>query len=967
MSNARERKYWAFISYCSKDARWATWLHRAIETYNIPATFIQHTTPSGDVAPRRLHPVFRDRDELPASADLGQVIESALANSRYLIVICSPNAARSRWVNREIELFHKLDRHAQVLALIVDGEPNSGTDLECFPPILQSCEPLCADARAEGDGANDAKLKLIAGMLGIGFDALKQRDAQRRIRILQRMLVAGLLLLTIFAALTWYSNDRRIAANSARVAEANAKNKAQQLAEKNARLAEDERLAKESETRAKLEAENLATKNAALAESEKEAKIEAQQSAKLAREEADRAMRSDYANRIALAETEIARGNTVRAATLLNDCPESMRHYEWHRLRLLSDTSLFALPGHDGLIISVAVSADGSRAVSLNSTNENADQTIRIWNTEYPGKQLHVLRSHTTNLFAKGAMTSIAISGDGRRVITGGLDQLVRVWDVESGVVLYTLKGHTGTVSSVACDMTGKIVAAASHAPNLLVWDAERDAEKPFLTIQQANKPHLTPDGKRLVAIGGQGNASCQLHLWDLDQATADLAKGPEKPPATGFATGHFPHPKVTLSGHQGNVTSLAISSDASRIISCASDDTVRLWDGVKGGDPLRIITGSGNVVEIADVAISSNGKIFGIAGTNRVKIYDNEDPHPKNTLLVGSVLCMAMDADGLRFVSGGGQKLLKVWDPGKSGEAQLRIRGGHFQFTPIAVNPDGSCIASGRWDNSIHVYEANNGELKFSLAGHSEEVTATTFSADGKRIVSGSRDATVRVWDVLDHAELLCLHGHGGMVNAVAISANGKTIASAGSFDHSVKTWNAEEPGPALRTIQGDDNFTAVALTADGKILATESFDRSVKIWDATTGKLLHTLAGHTQEVESVAFSSDGLRIASGGHDQMVRIWDAKAGGDPLLVLKGHDSWIKAVAWCCQDQRVISGGFDGNVKVWDANYGGEAFLTLGGHETMVHSLSMSADSRRLVTSSFGENIRVWDAQHPSN
>jgi hypothetical protein len=98
-------RYWAFISYSSKDEAHAKWLHRAIETYGIPAKLVKHghATPVGEPAPRRFQPIFRDRDELPASSDLGQTIGDALRASRYLIVICSPDAAKSNWVNREVE------------------------------------------------------------------------------------------------------------------------------------------------------------------------------------------------------------------------------------------------------------------------------------------------------------------------------------------------------------------------------------------------------------------------------------------------------------------------------------------------------------------------------------------------------------------------------------------------------------------------------------------------------------------------------------------------------------------------------------------------------------------------------------------------------------------------------------------------------------------------------------------------
>jgi len=210
-------RYWAFISYSSKDKQWGRWLHRAIETYGIPAELVErHQTPTGHPAPKRFQPLFRDRDELPASSDLGTEIEKALWASRYLIVVCSPHAAQSQWVNKEVESFQKLGRRDRILAIIVDGEPNAGDTRECFPPALRQLEPIAADVRPEGDGKTNAKLKLLAGMLGVSFDSLKQRDAHRRIRRLQLAVFASLLVALSLAALATYAFHQRDKAVKAR-------------------------------------------------------------------------------------------------------------------------------------------------------------------------------------------------------------------------------------------------------------------------------------------------------------------------------------------------------------------------------------------------------------------------------------------------------------------------------------------------------------------------------------------------------------------------------------------------------------------------------------------------------------------------------------------------------------------------------------------------------------------------------
>lgn len=218
-SSPKENRYWAFISYSNKDGKFARWLHKSIEEYGIPVQFVSHKTPVGEPAPRRFRPLFHDRSELPASADLGSRIEEALRASHYLIVVCSPQAARSSWVNKEIETFQRFGRQNHILSIIVDGQPHAGGEQECFPPALLSVEPIAADARPSGDGRNNAKLKLLAGMLGVSFDALKQRDSHRRMRRTQLAFAVSFLLMLAFAGLAgvaWW--QRRVAEQQRKIA-----------------------------------------------------------------------------------------------------------------------------------------------------------------------------------------------------------------------------------------------------------------------------------------------------------------------------------------------------------------------------------------------------------------------------------------------------------------------------------------------------------------------------------------------------------------------------------------------------------------------------------------------------------------------------------------------------------------------------------------------------------------------------
>lgn len=203
-------RYKAFISYSWKDKAAAEALHRALETYRPP------TLPRG--APAPLKPIFRDRDEEAAGASLKTAIEDALDNSEFLIVVCSPNSAGSKWVNKEIAYFRKRRTPGNVLCYVVSGDPA----VDALPPaILRETTvdgdfleepieaPLAADARKEGDGPRIARLKIAAALMGSGLDDLVRRDAARRVKRLRMALAGASALVVAFAGVAAYAVIQR--------------------------------------------------------------------------------------------------------------------------------------------------------------------------------------------------------------------------------------------------------------------------------------------------------------------------------------------------------------------------------------------------------------------------------------------------------------------------------------------------------------------------------------------------------------------------------------------------------------------------------------------------------------------------------------------------------------------------------------------------------------------------------------
>jgi len=238
LAPARPR-FAAFISYSHRDMDCARWLHKAIETYRVPRALVGTGGDFGEV-PARLRPVFRDEDELAGAAELGPKLHGALAKSNALIVICSPAAARSIWVDKEIRTFKRLNPARPVLAVLARGTPETAfpdslrysVDAAGELDLSRPVEPLAPDLAVLDRRV--VKLKLIAGLAGVPFSALVRRDLRRRRRIAAVLGTAAVILIAVLTGLT-------IAALKARDVALHERNQAiaaRELAEKRTWLAQ---------------------------------------------------------------------------------------------------------------------------------------------------------------------------------------------------------------------------------------------------------------------------------------------------------------------------------------------------------------------------------------------------------------------------------------------------------------------------------------------------------------------------------------------------------------------------------------------------------------------------------------------------------------------------------------------------------------------------------------------------------
>jgi beta-lactamase regulating signal transducer with metallopeptidase domain len=237
--------------------------------------------------------------------------------------------------------------------------------------------------------------------------------------------------------------------------------------------------------------------------------------------------------------------------------------------------------------------------------------------------------------------------------------------------------------------------------------------------------------------------------------------------------------------------------------------------------------------------------------------------------------------------------------------------------------------------------------------------ITTLAFSADSKMLATGSFDRTVRIWNAKTGKCLRILKGHEGNVEAVAFSPKGKLLASAGGdnialdIGTEIRLWNPET-GKCLAMLKGHKStVVSLAFSPNGKLLASASKNKTVRIWNLRTGKCLHILKGHENIVQSVAFSPDGKLLASASQDKTVRIWNPKT-GKCLRVLKEHTDRIWSVAFSPDGKLLASGSSDKTIRIWDPEKG-KCLRTLeGGDQTT--TLAFSPDGSMLVSGTSGDD-----------
>ncbi|WP_261891276.1 TIR domain-containing protein [Acaryochloris marina] len=557
------------------------------------------------------------------------------------------------------------------------------------------------------------------------------------------------------------------------------------------------------------------------------------------------------------------------------------------------------LAGHTANVWSVALTADGRRALS-----GSADKTVKFWDLD-SGQCLQTLEGHDSDV------GSIALTPDGRRALSGSADKTIKLWDLDSGQCLQTLEGHIAYVESIALSADGRRALSGSADKTVKLWDL--NSGKCLQTLQghtdDVSSVALSADGHRALS----GSADKTVKLWDLDSGQC----------------------LQNLQGHTANVWSVALDADGRRALSGSSDRTVKLWD-LNSGQCIQTLRG--HTASIESVALTTDGCCALSGSSDRtVKFWDLDSGQCLQTLeghtaIVGSV---ALATGGCRAVSGSADRIVKLWDL-DSGQCLQTLEGHTANVWSVALAADGCRAVSGSADQTIRLWDLDSGQCLQTLEGHTANVWSVALTADGCRAVSSSADQTIRLWDLDSGQCLQTLEGHTSDVGSIVLTPDGCRALS-GSSDRTVKLWDLDS-GQCLQTLEGHIAYVwSVTLSVDGRRALSGSSDRTVKLWDLDSGQCLQTLEGHTANVGSVAFTIDGHRALSGSADRTVKLWDLDS-GQCLQTLEGHTANVGSVALTADGCHALSGSDDQTVKLWDLD-SGQCLKSFEGHTDSVRSV----------------------------
>jgi WD40 repeat protein len=583
------------------------------------------------------------------------------------------------------------------------------------------------------------------------------------------------------------------------------------------------------------------------------------------------------------------------------------------------------------------------------------------------------------------------LCADGSRLVSGGAEGKVRVWDGATG---RQLRAAPDLGQPLAISPDGRLVVyRVRGAGEIQVWDAAADHrlwERPA----DRERAAFAPTGK-LVALAGVTGV---IELAD---------------PRTGGAVRE-------LRGAGGSVVSLGFSADGQVLAAAHGAGGLDLWDTTTG----RLLWHDAG--HAGPTALSPDGLTLAVSradhprrgdlGVHLMEAVTGRELRTCPGHRGSAITLAAFTPDGRTLVTGADDGTARVWDVA-SGRERGRVAVAPTRgYLTFALSGDGRTLAVGQ-DTRIRLFDAQTGRERTS-PGHRGEVVAVACSPDGRRIATGGSDGEVRVWDAATGRELRQFTDAEARPQALAFLPDGRGLAALNDRC-TLRVWDVET-GERLRSVSCGPPLSAAALAPDGRTVLTAFQEPQVRRWEVTTGRPLPPLAdprpadrglrgltvtatgrtlvglldvmpyaratGKDPELlclwdlasgrlvrrfgevhvalfsprTELAASPDGRLLAAGGaNDPTVWLWDLATGRE-RRALAAPVGGVRALAFSPDGRLIAGAGWDGSLRLWELGARRE-MRRLTGHRSGVTAVAFTPDGRRLVSASADCTALVWD------
>ena len=429
-----------------------------------------------------------------------------------------------------------------------------------------------------------------------------------------------------------------------------------------------------------------------------------------------------------------------------------------------------------------------------------------------------------------------------------------RVLDAPGGMLLMTLVGHEGEVTSLAADGNQRYLLSASEDGTVRVWDRQGGQLSHMLKHRTlgSRSVSLNYDG----TIAASGGADGMLYLWDVAGAERIHAFWGERGPA---------------------LTAVALSGDGRLAVSGSREHGVSAWD-VDGRKWLRRLDGHSE--RVTSVALSADGSRAASGSDDcTVRIWNLSAGTLERTLEghTSPVNAVALSADGQWVLSGSSDRTLKLW-AADTGTCRRTLTGHASSVTSVALALHARRGLSGSTDQTARLWDLDTGEVLATLDGHSDVVTAVAIDDAGVRAATGSVDRTIKLWRLEDLRAAHSPELHGGAVTALVFSPDGRLCASGGDDGRIVI--HEVESGHVLRVIDAHAaRVRSLAFTEDGACVLSGGVDQKYWLWTVASGDGAWIPVRHLAPVDYCALTASARYLMTSCTDQFVYIWDVPSG----------------------------------------------------------------------------------------